>query len=159
MTWRVVSRRSIRNIQFGLLFISTIWGLDYLLPPTESGKVLNFVETHSYWPLNVWGGIMVLAGVVGIICEILLGRSENRYWRFWLGSWLSHVLFASIFIALAYGAFISAPLATEGWAGFRTPFAWAFFAVMHTAYARRLDKPVDVSNVEFPPKADNVRGS
>lgn len=159
MTWRMVSKRSIRNIQFGLLVVSTIWGLDYLLPPNEDGKVLNFIEKHAFLPLPVWGGIMVFAGILGIVCEFFLARSEKKYWRLWVGSWFAHVLFASIYFMLAYGSFISAPLATEGWAGFSTPVAWAFIALLHTAYARRLDKPVDVSNVEFPPKADDVQRS
>lgn len=150
----MVSKRSVRNIQFALLIVSTGWGFDYLLPPTESGQILNYIENRSVWPLPIWGGIMVFFGGVGLVCEVFLSKDEIKYRKLWAGSWIAHAIFASVFITLAYGAFVSAPLANEGWAGWRTPVMWGFIAILHTAFARRLDEPVEISDVEFPPKVD-----
>lgn len=142
MTWRVVSKRSVRNLQFGLLLVSTIWGLDYLLPPTENGNVLTFFEAKSYLPIHTWGQIMVSAGIMGLVCEGFLARNEYRYRKLWVGSWIAHTLFGGIFIALSLGSFLATVINNEGWYGFRTPALWCFIALAHWSFARRLERPV-----------------
>lgn len=143
MTWRKVaeSPRSVRNIQFGLLIASGLWGLDYALPPTEPGAVLTVVEQKALLPLWVWGTIMALVSVIGTVCELLLNRDSRRWRHLWIGSFFTHATFAAIFAMLAAGSFIGVVLTNEGWYGFRTPVLWALVAGINSAFARRIDGP------------------
>lgn len=142
MTWRMVSKRSIRNIQFGLLLVSAIWGLDYLLPPTEPGVVTEYIEQKAFFSVQTWGSVMLVAGLVGLTCECFLARDKVRFRKLWVGSWAAHAIFAATFLMLAVGSFFATVIVREGWAGFRTPALWILIAAMHAAYARKLDNPV-----------------
>lgn len=133
MTWRTVNARTLRTIQFGLLGMSTIWGLDYLLPPPDPSHILNYIEQHSILSLEVWGAIMVALGVLGLGSELLC----KRYRQLWIGVWIAHTLFVGIFIALSFGSFVGITIGNEGISGFRTPFTWLFIGGLHIVFAQR----------------------
>lgn len=135
MPWRSGNPRALQSVQFALLVMSTIWGLDYLVPPPDPNEVLNYIERHSLLSLPVWGGVMVALGLIGIVSEILIKFYDRR---FWFGVWFVHYLFAGLFGALSIGSAAGVLLENEGLYGFRAPFTWLFIAGTHLAFAQRL---------------------
>lgn len=111
-------------VQICVIIAALARALDYLIPPNPDIDVLSVVE--SAMPLPVWGGLMLLGGLLA-----LLGLHWERFpWAF-----LGHTLLAAVYLAFTAGAFIEV-MSRDTIEGWRTPIEWLLvFTAVHWGFA------------------------
>ncbi|MFN3005159.1 hypothetical protein [Mycolicibacterium wolinskyi] len=135
MTWRLVRADALQLVQLYLLAIAVVRGVDYMMTPSGSSEVLNFIERAA--PLWLWALAFIAAGLVGLAGEwwMSFGASQLR----WLASYIAHTVLVGLYTAVGLGALIEI-LERDPLYGFRTPFEWIFIATVHAVFVRRRER-------------------
>jgi len=135
VTWRLVRADALQFVQLYLLAAAVVRGVDYLLTPSGSSKVLNFVEAAA--PLWVWAVAFFAAGLLGLAGEwwMNFGVSSLR----WTASYAAHAALAGLYAAVGVGALIDV-LERQPLYGFRTPIEWIAIAVAHAMFVKRRER-------------------